>query len=461
MSVPAFIELPENEQVLELRSYLKGLGAEISEESSAAGYITDIVQLVSASEKCFTEASNDTDIESVFNSIISLILIVPSDNSEDLIISLCEKLAKIPPGDKQRGPIRTRLLQNLFNGLDERSPGRYVVYYSLVKLAGQTKQIEAIPHDLTQIKKWVAQWDVSTEKVQQLLRALHDAFVECKQTDKGTKTMIELLGTYTEDNASQARDDAQRCIVTSLRDPTTFLLDHLLTLKPVKFLEGELIHNLLTIFVSGKVSDYLQFYQTNTDTVNSLGLRHEDNLKKMQILTFMQMAEQNKEIDFATIEQEMRLGPDDVESFIIEVVRTKAVRVRMDQVLSQYVYFSCAKGQVYVVTGKQVMQRIMFVKAALLFAVINVVCCITVREMQCPANRVLSAVQSVMATGLTAGKVNIYMCCPTGYAALYIDGAGGFCCPAGSGARCLSRRCNCFDGEIKSPSAPVVVKHDV
>ena len=58
-----------------------------------------------------------------------------------------------------------------------------------------------------------------------------------------TKVMIELLGTYTEDNASQARDDAHKCIVTCLADPNTFLMDHLLSLKPVKFLEGELIHD--------------------------------------------------------------------------------------------------------------------------------------------------------------------------------------------------------------------------
>ena len=54
--------------------------------------------------------------------------------------------------------------------------------------------------------------------------------------------MVELLGTYTEDNASQARDEAHRCIVNTLADPQAFLFDHLLTLRPVKFLEGELIH---------------------------------------------------------------------------------------------------------------------------------------------------------------------------------------------------------------------------
>lgn len=34
-----------------------------------------------------------------------------------------------------------------------------------------------------------------------------------------------------------------RCIVRALKDPNTFLFDHLLILKPVRFLEGELIHD--------------------------------------------------------------------------------------------------------------------------------------------------------------------------------------------------------------------------
>lgn len=50
--------------------------------------------------------------------------------------------------------------------------------------------------------------------------------------------MLDLLATYTSENASQAREDAQRCIVASLADKNIYLLDHLLPLKPVKFLEG-------------------------------------------------------------------------------------------------------------------------------------------------------------------------------------------------------------------------------
>lgn len=43
-----------------------------------------------------------------------------------------------------------------------------------------------------------------------------------------------------------------RCIVRALKDPNTFLFDHLLALKPVKFLEGELIHD-VSNFVFSKI----------------------------------------------------------------------------------------------------------------------------------------------------------------------------------------------------------------
>jgi len=99
----------------------------------------------------------------------------------------------------------------------------------------------------------------------------------------------------------------------------------------VRFLEGELIHDLLTIFVTGKLAQYLEFAKVNKDFINSIGLNHEQSVHKMRILSFMQLAESSSEISFETVQREMQLQPDEVESFIIDVVRTKSVQVRIDQ----------------------------------------------------------------------------------------------------------------------------------
>ncbi|ELT92903.1 hypothetical protein CAPTEDRAFT_21963 [Capitella teleta] len=327
MSTPAFIILKEEEQVLELRSYLKSKGGAISEQNAETGLIADLQQVIHATDVIWKEVTSDQEVETVFNSIISLVMIVPPDKNDGLVAALSEQLTA---SDKHSAS-RIRLLSNLFHGLEERSVYRYNIYLSMVKLAGSADLLQMMNTKLDDVKKWLNDWEVSPTKQQVLLRALHDAFTASKQTDKATKVMIELLGTYTSETASQAREDAHRCIVTCLADPSTFLLDHLLVLKPVQFLEGELIHTLLTIFVSGKLSQYVQFYASNKEFTDSTGLSHEQNMMKMRMLTFMQMCESRTEIDFAMLQQELQLNADEIEAFIIEVVRTQTVRCKIDE----------------------------------------------------------------------------------------------------------------------------------
>ena len=41
--------------------------------------------------------------------------------------------------------------------------------------------------------------------------------------------------------------------------------------QPVRFLEGELIHDLLTIFVGEKLPGYLKFYNDHKEFISSVG----------------------------------------------------------------------------------------------------------------------------------------------------------------------------------------------
>ena len=61
-------------------------------------------------------------------------------------------------------------------------------------------------------------------------------------SEEASKVMVELLNTYTDDNASQAKEDAQNCIVSFLAKPNVLIMDHLQRLRPVAALEGTPIH---------------------------------------------------------------------------------------------------------------------------------------------------------------------------------------------------------------------------
>jgi len=228
------------------------------------------------------------------------------------------------------GKVCLQSLWRLFNNLDTASPLRYHVYYHLVQVAKQCEQVLEVFSGVDQLKSQFANCPPSSEQMQKLYRLLHDVTKDTN-LELSSKVMIELLGTYTADNACVAREDAMKCIVTALADPNTFLLDPLLSLKPVRFLEGDLIHDLLSIFVSEKLPAYVQFYEDHREFVNSQGLNHEQNMKKMRLLTFMQLAESSPEMTFETLTKELQINEDEVEPFVIEVLKTKLVRARLDQ----------------------------------------------------------------------------------------------------------------------------------
>ncbi|CAH1102232.1 unnamed protein product [Psylliodes chrysocephalus] len=124
--------------------------------------------------------------------------------------------------------------------------------------------------------------------------------------------MIELLKSYTDKKSSLAREDAIRCIAIALADSNTFLLDPLLSLKPVGSLKEELIHDLLKIFVSEDLTVYLKFYK---ELVKVQGLNHERNLQKIRLFSFIQLPQSNPEISFVIIVKELQIKPVEVEFY--------------------------------------------------------------------------------------------------------------------------------------------------
>ncbi|XP_057366342.1 eukaryotic translation initiation factor 3 subunit M-like [Daphnia carinata] len=347
MSLPAFIDLTVEEQATELCSYFKALGASNVDDDQNS----DLSNIVAVADLCFKEG-NEGEAEGILNSIVSMVILLPNEKAEPIITTFCQKLAK-PPSNKL-GLICLRVLSVLFHGLDPVSSTRYTVYHTLVKVAGQVEQIKSVFTDLDKMRAQLGPCKPNNEQMQKLLRILHEALLNSRESELASKVMVELLSTYTTENASQAREEAQRCIVASLADPNTFLLDHLLTLQPVKVLEGALLHDLLTVFVTEKLSAYLKFYEEKKDFVEGLGLKHEQNLRKMRILTFMQLAENSVELPFETLEKQLQLTEDQVEEFVLQVLKTKLVRARMDQ-LNKKVLVSSTMHRTF---GKQHWQQL-------------------------------------------------------------------------------------------------------
>jgi len=327
MNVPVFIEIGFEEQSEELRSYFKNLGADISLER-CEDKREDVKQIISVCDACF-KLDADSEIEGVLNGIVSMIPGLLDGDKEEFLLSFCEKLSKAP--SQQHGMVALKVLWSLFMCLDEDSKMKFHVYYFLVKVAGECHELTTVYKDMSTVNTMFQKSPPTDEQMQKLYRLLHEMLLLNGRSDDASRVMIELLGTYTTENASQAKEEAQRCIVASLADPNTFLMDHLLNLKPVKVLEGQPIHQLLKIFVNEQLDSYVKFYEKNKAFVDGLGLKHEDNLGKMRLLSFMQMAENRGEIPLAEICQTLDIPENEVEDFLIDAIKTRLVRAKISQ----------------------------------------------------------------------------------------------------------------------------------
>jgi len=339
----SFSACSPQEQCQELREYLKNMGAEISTQPSPKGMEDDLHKIIQVCDICFNKAVPETDIESVLNGIVSVVIIAEGEAFDGLILAFCEKLSKAWEPDHKNGIIALKVLRLLFFSLNEASAMRYHVYYFMVEVAGKVGQIQSVFTNTQTLKKTFAALPPTAEQLQKLFRLLHEGLTNCKASDEAYQVMLDLLATYTTENASQAREDAHRCIVASLADPNIYLLDHLLPLKPVKFLEGNAVHDLLLIAVYDGLEEYLKFYEGHKEYLQKSGLDHDKLMKKMRILTLISMAEKNNELAFSQIQRELQLESTKVETFIIDSLKTKLLTARIDQASKKLIVQSVVK----------------------------------------------------------------------------------------------------------------------
>jgi len=290
-----------------------------------------MTDLISACEVCFK--MSEAEAETTFNGLLSILLY--TDIPEQTVV-FCRKLESAPNSKMQE--VAFNVLYNFYEGLSEEIPHRVDVYCSLIRLAGITKSLSEIFTDVSPIKEWLERVNCSKDKMREVFRVLHKELLSCQLSDLALKVMYELLNTYSEQDAKDAKNDAERCITACLADKNTFLMDHLLPLKPIKALEGSSIHSLLKIFVYEKLAAYQEFYKKNSAFVDGLGLNHEDNVNKMRLLTFMLMAESEKELAFEDIERELEVSH--VEAFTLTALKTKLVSAKINHITKKVIVIS-------------------------------------------------------------------------------------------------------------------------
>jgi len=329
MSIPTYIDLSESNQITQLWGYMKTFQVDIDDEPTL-DTATDMSSLIKGVGEVWVKNPDHKALEGMVNSVISLLFTIPVDKVGSMVKDLCEKL-EAGASVEDKASLSFKLLNILFSGYPIENPFLFEVYCSWIKVAEISKEMLQIPCALNEVALWVQYWGLTENQRQFLYRLLYDSHYNCGHYKVASEIMIELLGSFTKENAEQASDDAIKCIRQAIMDKNMFVFDDLLNLLPVKLLEGKPVHKLLTIFVTGNIQDYMKFNEENPDFIKGLDLCHESNIRKMRLLTLVDVIGSKREVNYDDIIEKLEVDEDSLEEIILDAVFSNLIKGRIDE----------------------------------------------------------------------------------------------------------------------------------
>lgn len=330
---PSFIGVSYLTQAIEMKKSLEGFGAKFNLpenfEENEDTFLELLPQLIVHYPLLFTRVQADSEVESAFFSLISMIQLL---SQVDQIEQTSKDLSNAIISDTSpRTTLKSKLLGHQFNCYQPNLASTYTLLINVLKLIKETGTMRYVNLDINQISEWLEKWKCDVQEQRDVFRLLHEAFSAIHQGEKAIAALVRLLKLYAENEGVDAKSDAHICVISHIAHPKIFVMDHLLDLHPIRALDGQLSHELLQIFVNGDLNEYIEFYNNNTDFVEKLAVTHDENLRKMRLLTLSSMAQDCTEIEFAQLTAKLNLAHSDVEPFIIEAIASGLIKGKINE----------------------------------------------------------------------------------------------------------------------------------
>lgn len=151
---------------------------------------------------------------------------------------------------------------------------------------------------------------------------------------------------------SQLRSTAMQIAISALKYPRTnnknqlldeslFIFEIILSTEVIRTFLDQDTKNLLEIFVNGTYSDYINFFEQHPDFINKYGLDKEVLLDKMQILSFLSIANGKQELSYDDISKPLRLNPIQMRKLIYKLNSSNIASTMIDAVNEKICIYFC------------------------------------------------------------------------------------------------------------------------
>lgn len=307
-----------------------------AQECMIAGRWLDLASLMLTSADLVFSKASEKDLECIFTVICNLVKKPESlDESLEMAKLLSTKIAQQP---HEKPALRLKILFNLYNML-ENPYGRFIVYMKALDVAANGKVMEHIVPSFKKIDTLLKEWNLGLKDQRELFLAISNILKEHKSSAKeNLKFLTKYLATFSGEEAhamDEAKEEAAYTIIEFVKAPDMFQCD-LLEMPAVAQLEKDakyaLVYQLLKIFLTQRLDQYLDFHTANSALLKSYGLVHEDCIAKMRLISMVDLAsDESGQIPYSLIKDTLQIEDDEVEPWVVKAITAKLIDCKIDQ----------------------------------------------------------------------------------------------------------------------------------
>lgn len=165
--------------------------------------------------------------------------------------------------------------------------------------------------------------------------------------------VLKNLATYDANDAA-ALDVAKEAIMQAVAIENYFAFEDLMQYTAIQKLKGTPEYELLDVFLNGTLPTYKSFASAHPDLIKRLD--EESNIRKIRLLSLASLGSENlsRELTYAEIAKNLEIPEEDVEMWVIDVIRAGLVEAKLNQ-LSKTVL---VHRSIYRVFGKEQWQQL-------------------------------------------------------------------------------------------------------
>ena len=190
---------------------------------------------------------------------------------------------------------------------------------------------------LKNLDAWVVEWETDAEDQRTLYLNIADVASEAGEADESYNYLLRALRTIppTDSNTEESQQLSIRALKAALSHPSHFSFQDLTALDSIQALRNSnpTHFELLEVFNAELLDDYHDFLTTYPDFLSSENLREDVLERKMRLLTLTSIAASSstRSIPYAQIASALQVPSNDVEMWVIDVIRAGLVEGKLSQ----------------------------------------------------------------------------------------------------------------------------------